>query len=184
MRYGNKGEKKYLASFVGYFPVKKPIYSCIVSIAASGENIYGASVSGTVFAAIANKVYATSLRYHRAVNEKKVRVKDIPISKDGNRHDLLKIYNQLNIPCSDRIQDDWVNTISSGKTIDFTRRSFNKGVVPNVIGMSAKDAVHLIESAEYSNMKVIINGYGTVVKQSIPPGAPAWSKGVVELFLK
>lgn len=181
MRYGNKGEKKYLASFVGYFPVKKPIYSCIVSIAASGENIYGASVSGTVFAAIANKVYATSLRYHRAINEKKVRVKDIPVSKDGNRHDLLKIYNQLHIPYSDRIQDEWVNTISSGKTIDFTRRSFNKGVVPNVIGMSAKDAVYLIESI---GMDVDIRGFGTVVKQSVPAGAPKFNGGIVELILK
>jgi cell division protein FtsI (penicillin-binding protein 3) len=54
MKYGAKGEKKYLASFVGYFPVKKPMYSCIVSISAAGENIYGATVSGTVFSAIAS----------------------------------------------------------------------------------------------------------------------------------
>jgi cell division protein FtsI (penicillin-binding protein 3) len=181
MHYGAKGEKKYLASFVGYFPVKNPIYSCIVSVAASGENIYGASVSGTVFAAIANKVYATSLKYHQAVNEKKVKVKDTPVSKDGNLHDLLIVLNKLRIPYSDRVQDEWVNTISSGNKVDFSKRSFNKGVVPNVLGMSAKDAVYLIESI---GMNVDIRGYGSVVKQSSPAGTPAFNGGLIELILK
>jgi cell division protein FtsI (penicillin-binding protein 3) len=181
MHYGNKGEKKYLASFVGYFPVKNPIYSCIVSIAASGENIYGASVSGTVFSAIANKVYATSLKYHHAVNEKKVKVKSTPSSKDGNLRDLRMVMNSLNIPYSDKVQDEWVNTISSGKKVEFSKRSYKKGVVPNVIGMSAKDAVYLIESI---GMNVDIRGYGAVVKQSSPAGTPAFSGGLIELILK
>ena len=181
MHYGNKGEKKYLASFVGYFPVKNPIYSCIVSIAASGENIYGASVSGTVFAAIANKVYATSLKYHQAVNEKKVKVKSTPVSKDGNLHDLKTVMNQLNITYSDKVQDEWVNTISSGKQVEFSKRSSIKGVVPNVKGMSAKDAVYLIESI---GMNVDLRGYGTVVKQSSPAGTPAFNGGLIELILK
>ncbi len=181
MHYGNKGEKKYLASFVGYFPVKNPIYSCIVSIAASGENIYGASVSGTVFAAIANKVYATSLKYHQAVNEKKVKVKSTPVSKDGNLHDLRTVMNKLNIPYSDKVQDEWVNTISSGKKVEFSKRSSIKGVVPNVKGMSAKDAVYLIESI---GMNVDIRGYGTVIKQSSPAGTPAFNGGLIELILK
>ena len=181
MHYGVKGEKKYLASFVGYFPVKKPIYSCIVSIAASGENIYGASVSGTVFAAIANKVYATSLKYHKAVNEKKVKVEDTPISKDGNLHDLLFVINKLNIPYSDKVQDEWVNTKSTGKKVEFSKRNYKKGVVPNVIGMSAKDAVYLIESI---GMNVDLRGYGTVIKQSSPAGTPAFNGGLIELILK
>lgn len=181
MHYGVKGEKKYLASFVGYFPVKKPIYSCIVSIAASGENIYGATVSGTVFAAIANKVYATSLKYHKAVNEKKVKVEDTPISKDGNLHDLLFVMNKLNIPYSDKVQDEWVNTKSTGKKVEFSKRNYKKGVVPNVIGMSAKDAVYLIESI---GMNVDLRGYGTVIKQSSPAGTPAFNGGLIELILK
>jgi cell division protein FtsI (penicillin-binding protein 3) len=181
MRYGNKGEKKYLASFVGYFPVKKPIYSCIVSIAASGENIYGASVSGTVFAAIANKVFATSLKYHHAVNEKKKRLKDLPVSKDGNLHDLLIVLNKLHIPYSSSVQDEWVNRSSISSNVEFTKRNFKNDLVPNVIGMSAKDAVYLIES---KGMMVDIRGYGKVVKQSSPGGAPIYRGGVIELILK
>ncbi len=180
MHYGNKGEKKYLASFVGYFPIKKPIYSCIVSIAASGENIYGASVSGTVFAAIANKVYATSLRYHQAVNEQKNRVYDIPVSKDGNAHDLHKVMKALKIPYKDKVQGEWVSTKATNKEIDFTKRNYSKAMVPNVVGMSAKDAVYLIESI---GMSVDLRGYGTVVKQSSPPGTPVFRGGLIELIL-
>jgi len=178
---GYKGEKKYLASFVGYFPVKNPIYSCIVSVAASGENIYGASVSGAVFTAIANKVYATSLKYHKAVNEKKMKVKDAPVSKDGNLHDLLTVLNNFNISYADKVQDEWVNTVSSSKQLEFTRRKSVKGVVPNVLGMTAKDAVYLIESI---GMEVEIRGCGSVVKQSSPAGTPAFNGGLIELILK
>lgn len=181
MRYGAKGEKRYLASFVGYFPVNKPIYSCIVSVSASGENIYGATVSGTVFAAIANKVYATSLKYHQAINENSKRINDAPISKDGNRHDLVNIMKRLNIPYKSYDFDEWVNTHSDGKKVEIKKRNLNKGLVPNVVGLSAKDAVYLIENI---GMYVSIKGYGTVVKQSSPPGTPSFHGGLIELTLE
>lgn len=181
MRYGTRGEKKYLASFVGYFPVEKPIYSCIVSIAASGENIYGASVSGTVFAAIANKVYATSLQYHEAVNENIQKAKETPISNDGNLYDLVTAMNKLQVPYKKSIETEWVNTHAKDKKIELSKREIIKGTVPNVKGMTAKDAIYLIEKA---GMKAKIIGYGTVYKQSYAPGTPAYNEGVVELTLR
>ena len=181
MRYGSRGEKKYLASFVGYFPVEKPIYSCIVSIAASGENIYGASVSGTVFAAIANKVYATSLQYHEAVNENIQKAKETPISNDGNLYDLVTAMNKLQIPYKKGVETEWVNTHATDKSIQLSKREIVKGTVPNVKGMTAKDAIYLIEKA---GMRAKIIGYGTVYKQSYAPGTPAYNEGVVELTLK
>jgi cell division protein FtsI (penicillin-binding protein 3) len=181
MRYGNKGEKKYLASFVGYFPVEDPIYSCIVSIAASGENIYGASVSGTVFSAIANKVYATSLQYHDAVNENAKKIKEAPISKNGSLYDLVMVLNKLNVPYSKHTDSEWVSTVASGQKVELKKKEIKKGVVPNVIGMTAKDAIYIIESV---GMRAEIKGYGVVYKQSYSPGAPAFNGGVIELMLK
>ncbi|TXI85059.1 MAG: PASTA domain-containing protein [Crocinitomicaceae bacterium] len=181
LRYGDKGEERYLASFVGYFPVKSPIYSCIVSVTANGENIYGSTVSGTVFSAIANKVYATSLKYHRAINVKKNRKYDAPISKNGNAHDLKIILKKLNIPYTQNEQNEWVNTKADADKIDFFRRTISKNSVPNVIGMSAKDAVYLIEN---TGMHVIINGVGTVVKQTVPAGSPAYKGGLIEIILE
>ncbi len=181
MRYGSKGEERYLASFVGYFPVKNPMYSCIVSVTASGENIYGASVSGKVFSAIANKVYATSLKYHKAINEGEKAVSNAPISKDGNAYDLKRTLKFLNIPYSQNESNEWVATKSKPDKIALHQRIIGKNTVPNVVGMSAKDAVYLIES---KGMVAQITGYGTVKRQSISPGSPVFNGGVVEINLE
>lgn len=180
-RYGNKGEERYLASFVGYFPVKNPIYSCIVSVTASGENIYGASVSGKVFSAIANKVYATSLRYHKAINEGEKVVSNAPVSKSGNAYDLKKTLKFLNIPYSQGESNEWVSTKAEPDKIAMHQRIIGKNLVPDVRGMSAKDAVYLIESA---GMVAEIHGFGTVKTQSIAPGAPLYNGGVISINLE
>ena len=91
LRYGEKGEERYQASFVGYFPAKEPLYSCIVVVSAPSKDIYGATVSGTVFSAIANKVYSNTLKYHKAINESRQKVKEAPLSMDGNRADILEV---------------------------------------------------------------------------------------------
>ena len=49
------------------------------------------------------------------------------------------------------------------------------------MGMGAKDAVYLMES---KGLVVDIRGYGKVVRQSSPAGAPIFKGGVVELILK
>ncbi|MES2587927.1 MAG: penicillin-binding protein [Bacteroidota bacterium] len=185
-QYGAKGEKKYLASFVGYFPVQDPMYSCIVSISASGENIYGATVSGTVFSAIANKVYATSLKYHRAINETNKRIYTAPYSKDGNRYDLQKILNYLGVkyiqnPIADASHEEWVSTVANDKQVEFSKRYVGKNTVPNVLGMSAKDAVYLIEN---TGMNARLNGFGKVVKQTVPAGSMIFKGGLIELTLE
>jgi cell division protein FtsI (penicillin-binding protein 3) len=54
--------KFYVSSFVGFFPVDKPKYSCIVVIHKPSINkgYYGADVSGPVFKSIAQKVFTDS----------------------------------------------------------------------------------------------------------------------------
>jgi cell division protein FtsI (penicillin-binding protein 3) len=96
--YREQKIKAYQASFVGYFPAKKPIYSCIVVIARPVVAYYGAAVSGTVFAEIANKIYASSLQYHRAVNDpRNPMATDVPQFKSGNSKDLTYLLKQLNV---------------------------------------------------------------------------------------
>jgi cell division protein FtsI (penicillin-binding protein 3) len=179
-RYGVKGEKKYLASFVGYFPVQDPMYSCIVSVSAAGEGVYGASVSGTVFSAIANKVYATSLKYHQAINEGQERILLAPYSKDGNRYDLQKILKYLNVKFIQNSEDEWVSTKANNDMVEFHKRFVGKKTVPNVVGMTAKDAVYLIEN---TGMSAVLNGYGRVVSQTMPAGTAVFPGGLIELVL-
>ncbi|MFT5581603.1 MAG: cell division protein FtsI (penicillin-binding protein 3) [Psychromonas sp.] len=180
LRYGKKGEEKYQASFVGYFPAEDPIYSCIVVISAPTKDIYGASVSGTVFSAIANKVYAQTLRYHEAINEKPALRENMPISIDGNKKDIKTVLDALLIPYGRGTQTDWVNTHSLEKMVDFSDRQIIKGLVPNVIGLSARDAVFLVETA---GLSALVKGTGTVKHQSRPAGVKAYHGNTIELQL-
>ncbi|WP_044402423.1 penicillin-binding protein [Lacinutrix sp. Hel_I_90] len=54
-----KKDKKYISSFVGYFPVENPKYSCIVVIHKPSIEVgyYGADVTGPVFKRIAQKIF-------------------------------------------------------------------------------------------------------------------------------
>jgi cell division protein FtsI (penicillin-binding protein 3) len=51
--------KRYVSSFVGYFPAENPKYSCIVVIHKPSieKGFYGADVSGPVFKSIAQKIF-------------------------------------------------------------------------------------------------------------------------------
>lgn len=179
--YGEEGNKTYQASFVGYFPADEPLYSCIVVVAAPSKDIYGATVSGTVFSAIANKVYSNSLNYHKAINEEKKKVKDAPAVKDGNITDLLAVLKRLHLPYQLDAYSEWSHVRSSGSNISIVPRKMSSTTVPSVVGLTAKDAVYLIERL---GMHVYIRGNGKVVKQTIPAGSPVVAGGLMELILE
>jgi cell division protein FtsI (penicillin-binding protein 3) len=53
-------DKHYISSFVGFFPVDNPKYSCIVVVhkpKTANNNYYGADVAGPVFKRIAQKIF-------------------------------------------------------------------------------------------------------------------------------
>lgn len=180
-KYGEKGQKTYQASFAGYFPADKPIYSCIVVITAPTKDIYGATVSGTVFTTIANKVYASVLSYHKAVNEGKKLATNIPEVLSGNRYDLLKVFKNLNIEHQILTEAEWIRGLKDNNKLQIRAKIISPNAVPNLIGMNAKDAVYLIES---KGMNAQIEGYGKVVKQSLKPGSALCRGGVIELTLQ
>jgi cell division protein FtsI (penicillin-binding protein 3) len=107
-QYLDESNSVYQASFVGYFPADKPKYSCIVVITDPKKEYYGARVSGTVFAEIANKVWASSLDYHQAINEQKSINKDLPQVKYGHRSDLIKSLKALGIVFKLNFESDWL----------------------------------------------------------------------------
>ncbi len=167
---GYSGKKSYQASFCGYFPADKPLYSCIVVVNAPSKNVYyGNLVAGPIFKEIADKVYSTSLN----VQEELVASKSngqrprIPISKNGAYEDLAHVYNELNVPFIEQENAQWV-AVSTGKdTANVAKRRFTENLVPNVVGMDAEDAVFLLEN---KGVKVELEGRGVVKSQSILPG--------------
>ena len=179
--YGSENGKSYQASFVGYFPAKKPIYSCIVVISKPQKAYYGAAVSGTVFAEIANKVYASALQYHRAVNDPRAKLSnEIPMVKSGAANDLKYVMKELNVRYQQNNEAEWLKGDTTDHRLEVSGKVITQKKVPNVLGMTAKDAVYILES---KGLVVTLKGLGRVVSQSIAPGNQIVKGQVVQLKL-
>ncbi|MCW3788402.1 penicillin-binding protein [Plebeiibacterium sediminum] len=172
---------EYQASFAGYFPADRPKYSCIVVVNGPSNNVYyGNVVAGTVFKDIADRVYATSLEM---MDERVEKVPDsgvLPYSKGGTKEDLQTVFDRLNVTVEgEDVNSDWISTTAQEYKVEFARKTFSKGLVPNVKGMGAKDAVSLLENM---GLKVIVSGRGRVVEQSVTAGSRL--KSGTRIFIK
>lgn len=174
-------QKSYQASFAGYFPADNPIYSCIVVITNPKVEITGAVVAGTVFGAIANKVYSKTLEYHKAINENRVRSADMPSLKSGNKNDINALLKFFKVKPSFLDDSDWLVGILEENKLTLKKMPINKDVIPNLLGMNAKDAVYLIES---QGMIARVKGFGKVISQSMSAGSPVFKGGVIEIVLQ
>ncbi len=165
--YGSDQDVKHQASFVGYFPADDPKYSCIVVIAAPNKDIYGSKVSGTVFTKIANKVFATSLKFHKPINELK-NVESVPQMKNGRVEDIKLVMNMAGIANTVASADfEWGVTNEQSKKVLVEKRYIGP-TVPNVVGMGLKDALFLLENR---GLVVVVNGSGKVRSQSVEAGS-------------
>ena len=171
----------YQASFVGYFPADDPKYSCIVSIAGPTKQIYGAQVSGTVFTAIADKVYSSSPVYHPTYNLTELNHSTLPEVKNGLTEETEIALKGTGIRYINNSQGvNWIVALRSDNGVDLKPRSVNRDVVPNVIGMPMNDAVFLLEN---NGLSVKIVGNGMVVSQSIEAGKPIEEGQTIKLVL-
>jgi len=171
-KYGYNHDKgvSYQASFVGYFPADNPKYSCIVVVNSPSRNVYyGNLVAGPVFKEIADKVYATNIELNTDKNEEHKIELQIPYSKNSHKTELEKVLTDLHIPFKNiDVASDWVVTFRRDDHIEINNRFIKDGIIPNIIGMGAKDAVFILEN---SGLKVVLKGRGIVQKQSIEPGS-------------
>ena len=166
---GNHGYKKrvYQASFCGYFPSEDPQYSMIVVInSPSANGYYGNVVAGSIFKEVADKVYSLTLNMHPAINQQLAAENNIPMVHLADAKELKGIYKFFGVNVND-INGEWANTTASGKGVSLVSHEFENGVVPDVTGMSLKDAIYMLESM---GMKVNVVGRGQVVRQSVTPG--------------
>jgi cell division protein FtsI (penicillin-binding protein 3) len=179
--FEEENKSEYQASFVGYFPTDKPMYSCIVVISKPKKEYYGARVSGTVFAAIANKVYANTLKYHKAINESTRLSNNLPQVKSGNKRDITALLKMLKVNYQLNYEGEWLIADTLAKKVQLDRKKIDKNLVPNVIGMTAKDAVYLLENR---GLIVKLIGYGKVTSQSLNAGIPFGKGQLIKIELK
>lgn len=171
----------YQASFVGYFPADNPKYSCIVTIAGPTKEIYGAQVSGTVFTAIADKVYSTELKYHENYNLSNPLIATTPKVKYGSTDETARVLDHLGIPHNNKSNgSEWLS-FNNAANIQLVPQKVNINQVPNVKGMPLNDAVFLLENL---GLRVIVKGHGKVISQSQNAGKPLEKGSKIKLVLK
>lgn len=179
---GRAGYNKsdYKASFAGYFPADNPKYSMIVVIQNPRKGVYyGSYIAAPVFKEIADKVYATSLE----IQPEKLPASDqemMPRVIAGNRSDMLNVFRNLNYPVVNQSHSEWVTVQISANSVVIMDCEFGQDEVPNVIGMSARDATYILEKM---GLKVVINGMGLVSSQTPVPGSPVVPDEEVILYL-
>ena len=177
-KYGYRTGSKmsYSASFVGYFPAENPLYSCIVVVNSPSNGVYfGNVVAGTVFKEISDKVYAT--RFFRDYKpDKKEDIKpSAPDAGNGYRADINEVLKNLDVHYRRTADDDWVATRESGDTVSLEAVKIQQGLVPDVKGMSLRDAMYLLEN---TGLRVKYIGKGRVIRQSPEHGA-RYNEGTV-----
>lgn len=171
--YGEIGNRIYQASFVGYFPADKPLYSCIVVINSPSNGLYyGAAVAGPVFKEISEKVYSGSLNCLQPVNQKKSLITHIPGVIVSKSNEISSVAKTFQVPAKYLESEEYAGISKTDTSrINFSpsniESQLKKGIMPNLSGLSAKDALYLLEN---NGMDVKILGFGSVKKQSIEAG--------------
>ena len=176
-------EKEYQASFAGFFPADNPRYSCIVVINNPREyGHYGGSVAAPIFKELADKVYASDMSIHKALQQSD-EVVSLPKVMQGHVEDANNVLANFEI---NRIvtHEPWMvaSTTKTEVSLEVRRieRDLRNGNMPDLRGMGIQDAIYLLESY---GLVVEITGSGSVQSQSISKGNKFIKGSLIKLEL-
>ena len=172
------GKRTHMVSFCGYFPADKPQYSCIVSIRTDGGAAGGATWAAPVFHEVSEKVMANR------------NLRDIKEAYDSTRQFIPKVLAGDLAKASavlvgmgkknlmrreDRLVADsiWGTVSSDSGRYVMNRVEYENGVIPDVRGMGASDALYLLERM---GLRVSLKGVGKV-KSQVPARNTHYHKG-------
>ncbi len=163
------GGTTHQVSFCGYFPADDPQYTCIVVIREPRKGYpSGGKMAGSVFKNVAERTMA--LKSHRkALTFERDTITNFPTKpfvKVGYYKALLTVMTDLQLPIGVN-SSDWVKSFSDDQRVRVESVSVPRNVVPDLMGMGAKDAVYL---AERLGLNVQVQGRGKVISQTIKPG--------------
>ena len=167
---------------MGYFPAEDPLYSCIVVVNAPSNSVYyGNLVAGPVFKEISDKVYSTRFFRENRIARNTEIARQAPDIGNGYRDDMDDVLHELRIKYNKTTNDDWVVSRESGDTINIVPVESQPGLMPDVRGMTLRDAIYVLEN---SGLRVSYNGRGKVRRQSPEHGARIRSGDRVSLELR
>lgn len=167
------GRVRYWLSFCGYFPYEDPKYTCIVCLKKTGLPASGGGMCGAVFHNISEGIMS-KLMMHQVETEKATPSMLVPDVKAGNMLAADYVLRALDTKVSGGWNGSyatgnpvWGTVVKNNSTLKIEKQNaISKTLVPDVKGMSARDAVFMLENC---GMKVTIIGRGKVHKQSVAP---------------
>ncbi len=176
----NKGysNSRHRMSFCGYFPKENPQYTCICVIQDPGIANHDA---GQYCGETVRKIAEKTIAYEQTISSERLHVHpdsvQLPTIKRGMREEIRRATRGTDIDV-EYCDSEWVRVNE-----EYTAESIavDKTLVPNVVGMGAKDAVFAIEQ---TGMYAKISGRGKVYRQSVPNGSRVVRGGTVYLELK
>ncbi|MFO7823512.1 MAG: penicillin-binding protein [Cyclobacterium sp.] len=176
--------QKYFTSFAGYFPADQPKYSAIIVIdSPKGFNAYGGDISAPVFREIADKIYAQDMAVQeneRANKQPEVDLETFPYIRAGNVEELRMICNSMGISNHYSGNETWVQSTVSNKAIHWVSNAVEAPTVPDVTGMTLRDAIYILEN---KGLRVQYSGRGRVASQSLSKGSAFRKDQVIKLTL-
>lgn len=175
----------YRASFVGYFPANQPKYSCIVVVHRPRQHgFYGSDVAGPIFREIADKAMATAPDATIPINQEapaRITTANLPGLDVGHKDDLQTVMDYLEFPYAGKPTTTMAVIRARHDSLAFQERHLAPKRVPNVVGMGLKNALYALENQGY---RVQIDGFGKVIRQSVPPGTAARRGRLIRITLR
>lgn len=185
--------KKYITSFVGYFPADKPKYSCIVLIDSPSEGrIYGGDVAAPVFRELADKAFALDPARQAEMEghtPDTTRRPLLPYVRAGQHDELALLCRRMGVSTTAAAApapDEWVKAQpetarTMARAVRWRENAVRPGRVPDVVGLTLRDALFLLGN---HGLKVTSEGLGHVVAQSLAPGTRAPTGTALHLVLR
>lgn len=162
----HSGPVRYMVSFCGYFPSEKPKYSCLVCIVKTGTPASGGGQCGPVFCEI-SKYLMNREMYNNIEGIKDSAAVKAPHVAHGQGAKAQQVLDMLG---SEERAPESAAAVKP-----------QAGVVPDLKGMGARDAVQLLGSM---GLKARVSGRGQVARQSVAPGTKAAKGHTVMLTLE
>lgn len=177
---GGYSKGLYLASFAGYFPAEDPVYSMIVVVNRPQGAYYGGAVAGPVFREVAEKVYALYTSEDDYPVDT-IQYASVPIVKKGLTKDLDKVFDELDVNTKGWTPGSMLaEATTEDSEIRLEEFEFSEERIPDVRGMTATDAVYILENI---GLQVRLSGIGKVKTQSLRAGDPFRKGQTISLTL-
>ena len=172
------GAITYMVSFCGYFPADDPQYTCIVSVRTAGGAAGGATWAAPAFHEISEKVMASrNLRdVKEAFDSTRQFIPKVLTGDLAKASTVLRGLGKRNLMRrADRMVADsvWGTVSSDSGRYVMHYVEYADGLVPDVRGMGAADALYLLERM---GMRVSLDGVGKV-KSQVPARNTRFRKG-------